>query len=178
MTKFFRDLVTELLQPSNHLTNCCRLHQAFPATVLFAVAGRAVVVSGVAELDVVVHELPSVGCFKAFIDNHLVHSEHFAMCFGICNQEVLFSEDDVRPDHTCFVLCRPCCLDAVVIIRPSLGRKFWHAQLAALNAFKLQLCCRLLVFGHLFVHPAFELLNFCADVGAPCGEPRQTCPSH
>ena len=91
MIKFFRDLVTELLQPSNHLTNCCRLHQAFPATVLFAVAGRAVVVSGVAELDVVVHELPSVGCFKAFIDNHLVHSEHFAICFGTCNQEVLFN---------------------------------------------------------------------------------------
>ncbi len=67
------------------------------------------------------------------------------MCFGICNQKVLFSEDDVRPDHTCFVLCRPCCLDAVVIIRPSLGRKFWHAQLAAMNAFKLQLCCLLLV---------------------------------
>jgi hypothetical protein len=41
MTKFFRDLVTELLQPSNHLTNCCRLHQAVLATVLFAVAQGA-----------------------------------------------------------------------------------------------------------------------------------------
>jgi hypothetical protein len=71
------------------------------ATVLFAVAGRAVFVSGVAELDVVVHELPSMhtGCLKAFIDGHLVHSEHFAICFGVCNQEVLFNEDCVRPER-------------------------------------------------------------------------------